>query len=116
MKINIDKIIMPLLHAFALDLPQSKWKYIEVLKANLDDIVSPFVNNLSKNYLSLTPTEVNICNLIRNGLQTKEIAQMRGVSAATIKRHREHIRRKLKIANRNINLTTYLQSDMQTKA
>ena len=115
-KINIDKIIMPLLHAFALDLPQSKWKYIEVLKANLDDIVSPFVNNLSKNYLSLTPTEVNICNLIRNGLQTKEIAQMRGVSAATIKRHREHIRRKLKIANRNINLTTYLQSNMQTKA
>ena len=115
-KINIDKIIMPLLHAFALDLPQSKWKYIEVLKTNLDDIVSPFVNNLSKNYLSLTPTEVNICNLIRNGLQTKEIAQMRGVSAATIKRHREHIRRKLKIANRNINLTTYLQSDIQTKA
>jgi DNA-binding CsgD family transcriptional regulator len=114
-KTNIDKIINPLLHALALDLPQGKWKYIEVLKTNLDEIVSPFVNNLSKNYLSLTPTEVNICNLIRNGLQTKEIARMRGVSATTIKRHREHIRRKLKIANSKINLTTYLQSDMQTK-
>ncbi len=115
-KTNIDKIIMPLLHALALDLPQGKWKYIEVLKSNLDEIVSPFVNNLSKKYLSLTPTEVNICNLIRNGLQTKEIARMRGVSAATIKRHREHIRKKLNIANSNINLTTYLQSDMQTIA
>jgi len=114
-KTNIDKIIMPLLHALALDLPQSKWKYIEVLKTNLDEIVSPFVNSLSINCLSLTPTEVNICNLIRNGLQTKEIARMRGVSAATIKRHREHIRRKLKIANSKINLVTYLQSDMQTK-
>jgi len=115
-KTNIDKIIMPLLHALALDLPQSKWKYVEVLKTNLDEIVSPFVNNLSKNCLSLTPTEVNICNLIRNGLQTKEIARMRGVSPATIKRHREHIRRKFKISNSDVNLTTYLQSDMQMKA
>jgi len=64
----------------------------------------------------LTPTEVNICNLIRNGLQTKEIARMRGVSTATIKRHREHIRRKLKIANSDVNLATYLQFAMQEKA
>ena len=111
-KTNIDKVIIPLLHALAMDLPQSKWKYIEVLKTNLDEIVSPFVNNLSRHSLSLTPTEVNICNLIRNGLQTKEIARMRGVSAATIKRHREHIRRKLKISNSKINLATYLQSDL----
>jgi len=115
-KINIDKIIMPLLHALALDLPQNKWKYVEVLKTNLEEIVSPFVSNLSENCLSLTPTEVNICNLIRNGLQTKEIARMRGVSAATIKRHREHIRRKLKLANSNVNLTTYLQTVMQARA
>ncbi|NTW16909.1 MAG: LuxR family transcriptional regulator, partial [Syntrophaceae bacterium] len=40
----------------------------------------------------------------------KEIAQLRGVSVATINRHREHIRRKLKIANCEVNLTTYLQS------
>ncbi len=115
-KTNIDKVIMPLLHALALDLPQSKWKYVEVLKANLEEIASPFVNHLSENCLSLTPTEVNICNLIRNGLQTKEIARMRGVSAATIKRHREHIRQKLKLANSNVNLTTYLQTVMQGKA
>ena len=115
-KTNIDKIIMPLLHALALDLPQSKWKYIEVLKTNLEEIVSPFVKNLSNTCLSMTPTEVNICNLIRNGLQTKEIARMRNVSTATIKRHREHIRRKLKIANSDVNLTTYLQSVMQMKA
>jgi DNA-binding CsgD family transcriptional regulator len=114
-KTNIDKVIMPLLHALALDLPQSKWKYVEVLKTNLDEIVSPFVNNLSEKCLSLTPTEVNICNLIRNGLQTKEIARMRSVSTATIKRHREHIRRKFNITNRDVNLATYLQSVMQKK-
>ena len=114
-KTNIDKVIMPLLHALALDLPQSKWKYVEVLKTNLEEIVSPFVSNLSENCLSLTPTEVSICNLIRNGLQSKEIARMRGVSTATIKRHREHIRRKFNITNSDVNLATYLQSVMQKK-
>jgi DNA-binding NarL/FixJ family response regulator len=48
--------------------------------------------------------------MIRNGLRTKEIAQLRAVSPATINRHREHIRKKLNIANNDINLTTYLQS------
>ncbi len=48
--------------------------------------------------------------MIRSGMQTKEIARIRGVSPATISRHREHIRRKLNIANDAINLTTFLQS------
>jgi DNA-binding CsgD family transcriptional regulator len=109
---NVDRILMPILHAMALDLPQTKRKYAEILKTNLEEITSPFVSHLSKPYLSLTPTEINICNMIRSGLRTKEIAEMRGVSAATINRHREHIRRKLKITNSDVNLMTYLQSNM----
>ena len=112
---NVDKILMPILHALALDLPQTQRNYIDMLRTNLEEIVSPFVSDLSRNYLSLTPTEVNICNMIRSGLQTKEIAQIRGVSVATINRHREHIRRKLKITNSDINLMTYLQSSMWNK-
>ena len=115
MQTNIDKILMPILHALALDLPQTKWKLIEVLRTNLEELVSPFVSDLSRNYLSLTPIEIQICNMIRNGLQTKEIAQIRRVSTATIKRHREHIRRKLKITNSDINLMTFLQSSMWSK-
>ena len=109
---NVDKILMPILHAMALDLPQTHRKYTELLRSNLEEIASPFVSHLSKTYLSLTPTEVNICNMIRNGLRTKEIAQTRGVSVATINRHREHIRKKLKITNSDVNLMTYLQTNM----
>ncbi|NQU14336.1 MAG: helix-turn-helix transcriptional regulator [Desulfobacteraceae bacterium] len=112
---NVDKILMPILHALALDLPQTQRNYIDMLRTNLEEIVSPFVSDLSRIYLSLTPTEVNICNMIRSGLQTKEIAKIRGVSTATINRHREHIRRKLKITNSDINLMTYLQSSMWNK-
>jgi DNA-binding NarL/FixJ family response regulator len=106
---NVDKILMPILHALVLDLPQIQRKYVELLRTNLEEIASPFISHLTKTHLSLTPTEVNICNMIQGGLRTKEIAEIRGVSMATINRHREHIRRKLKITNSDINLMTYLQ-------
>ena len=50
--------------------------------------------------------------MIRDGMPTKEIAEIRGTSPATISRHREHIRKKLGITNQVINLTTYLQATM----
>ena len=111
-RMNIDKILMPILQAFSLELPRAQRKYIEMLRTNLEEIASPFVSRLSSASLSLTPTEINICNMIRSGSRTKEIAQFRGVSTATISRHREHIRRKLKITNSDVNLVTYLQSNM----
>ena len=111
-KTNVDKILMPILHAFALELPQTQSKYIEMLKTNLEEITSPFIRHLSNSYHSLTPAEIAICNMIQNDLRTKEIAQIRGVSTATINRHRENIRRKLKITNSDVNLATYLQSSM----
>ncbi len=112
MQANVEKILMPILHELALRLPSSQRQYAELLRSNLEDIVSPFVSHLSRAHLSLTTTEIIICNMIRSGLQTKEIAGIRGVSTGTINRHREHIRRKLKIANSDVNLMTYLQSNL----
>ena len=113
---NVDKILMPILHALTLELPIIQRKYVDMLRTNLEEITSPFINHLSRKFLSLTPTEIKICNMIRNGLRTKEIAQIQGVSEATINRHREHIRQKLEIINKEINLTTYLQSSMWEEA
>lgn len=112
---NVDKILMPILHEMTIQLPSNQRQYAEMLRTYMVDIVSPFINNLSKTHLSLTTTEIAICNMIRSGLQTKEIAKIRRVSSGTINRHREHIRRKLKITNNNINLMTYLQSNILGK-
>ena len=111
-KTNVDKVLMPILLALALEIPQAQRNYVEMLKTNLEEITSQFVRHLSNSYRSLTPTEITICNMIRNGMRTKEIAQTRAVSVATINRHRESIRRKLKITNDDVNLATYLQSSM----
>lgn len=109
---NVDKILIPIIRALSQQLSPSQKKYVEILQANLEEITSPFINQLSRSYQSMTPTEIGICNMIRNGMQTKEIAQTRGVSTATINRHREKIRRKLDITNHCVNLATFLQSSM----
>jgi len=114
-RLNVERILKPVLDALALQLPSDRRSYVEVLRTGLDGITSPFVNRLAAGYQSLTPTEVSICNMIRTGMRTREIASMRGVSEATINRHREKIRRKLKITNQEVNLATYLQSDMWEK-
>lgn len=108
---NVDKILIPVLHALAVELPETQKKYVDILKRNLEEIVSPFVGRLSKTFLALTPTEISICNMIRGGLRTKDIARIRRVSVATVNRHREHIRRKLGIINSDVNLTTFLQAN-----
>ena len=106
---NVEKILLPILNELTWAVPGPKRKYVELLRNNLEDITSPFISQISQKYHSLTPTEIQICNMMRSGLRTKEIAEMRSISPATISRHRERIRRKLGIAGKDVNLATYLQ-------
>jgi DNA-binding CsgD family transcriptional regulator len=109
---NIEKILMPILQTLSSQLPDQQKKYLEILKRNLEEITSPFINKLSTSFRSMTPTEVSICNMIKDGMRTKEIAETRGISEATVNRHREKIRSKLGITNQDVNLTTFLQSNL----
>jgi len=81
-----------------------------LIRRNLEEIVEPYASRLSARFASLSPTELLTCNMVKNGLSSKDIARVRRVSVATVSRHREHIRRKLGIANTNTNLVTYLVS------
>ena len=109
---NVEKILMPILHTLALELAAPKKKYAEMIRSGLEEITSPFIKHLSQSHYSLTTTEISICNMIRIGMRTKEIAQIKGITEATVNRHRENIRRKLKITNSEVNLVTFLQQNM----
>ncbi|MCP4753909.1 MAG: LuxR family transcriptional regulator [Proteobacteria bacterium] len=109
---NVDKIIMPILHTLESEVSSDLKKYILLVKRNLEEIVSPFTNKLSNDFMSLTPVEIQISNMIKNGMSTKEIARLRYISDATVNRHRENIRKKLGIKNKKINLSTFLRTYM----
>jgi len=108
---NVDKIVMPIVYALEKDISPQNKGYINLLKQFLDEITSPYIGNLSNIFSNLTSTEIQICNMIKNGLSTKEVAKLRGVSFSTVSRHRENIRNKMGIKNKDINLHSYLQTN-----
>ncbi len=59
---------------------------------------------------ALSPRELEISVLIRNGLSTKEIASLLHISDPTVERHRNTIREKLGLTGKQVNLTTFLRS------
>lgn len=109
---NVEKVLMPILQELSIAVPKTQRKFVELLRDNLDELTSSFVSNLSRKFQSLTPTEIQICNMIKNGMRTKEIAELRRISPATVNRHRERVRRKLGIANSDTNLATFLRMNM----
>jgi PAS domain S-box-containing protein len=84
--------------------------YIDIIESNLNEIISPFVRNISAKFFKLSPTEMQVINLIRRGKTTKEIAEMMNLATSTIDFHRNNIRKKIGIKNKQINLSTYLSS------
>ncbi len=84
--------------------------YLDIIESNLNEIVSPFVRSISAKFFKLTPTEMQVINLIRRGKTTKEIAETMNLATSTIDFHRNNIRKKIGINNKQINLSTYLSS------
>lgn len=113
---NINKIIMPLLADLERGLTGSQRKCAVLLRESLLEITSPFAQDLSNRFDSLTPTEIRVSNLIRRGLSCKEIAAIEHVSPGTIGAHRFAIRRKLGLLNSDVNLQTFLQRAVADEA
>jgi PAS domain S-box-containing protein len=105
---TIEQIIMPALNKLVNDGNSTNKAYLDVLKNTLNDLSSDSVSIL-ETYDKLSPREIEICNLIKTGATSKEIADTLNISVLTVNKHRERIRRKLVISNKNINLTSYLK-------
>ncbi|MBN2225943.1 MAG: PAS domain S-box protein [candidate division Zixibacteria bacterium] len=61
-------------------------------------------------YSKLSPRETEICNLIRSGASSPEIAKRLGITVGTVKKHREIVRNKFGISSKNIKLAEFLRS------
>ena len=104
---NVEKLLLPILRK--LRLKGESVKYIDLLKKNLEDLASAFGSKISEKSYRLSPREIEICGMIRNGLTSKEISSLLYISLQTVEKHRAKIRNKLGISNTNYNLFSYLQ-------
>ena len=83
--------------------------FLKIIRTNLGEIVAPFMKDLAHKYFRLTPTEINIANLIRQGIPTRDIADQLQMTKRTIDFHRDRIREKIGIKNTKANLKAVLQ-------
>ena len=105
-KINIERVIFPILEKMKKE--KNSRTYAHILATLMKDFASSYGISLTNGSAKLTPREIEICNMIKSALSTKEIAGVLSVSIQTVEWHRKKIRQKLGIANSRINLISYL--------
>jgi PAS domain S-box-containing protein len=108
---NIKVRIIPYLDRLKqtqLDVGQSA--LMEVIERSFRDISSPFLKVISSEQFRFTPKEIEIISLIKEGKTTKEIGQFLWIGKRTVDSYRNNIRSKLNLANKKVNLRTYLLS------
>lgn len=108
---NVNERVMPLLGrvARATTLEEARAQ-LALLERQILEVVSPFLHQLSSALLALTPQEIQVASLVRDGLSTKHIAEALHVSVDAIDFHRKNIRKKLGLRDKGINLRSYLLS------
>jgi len=107
---NVEQAIIPTLLRLKESSHSSQARIFEMLETDLREITSPFLDTLKTTYTRLSPRELEVCRLIKNGMTSKEIAEALNLSVTTIHKYRELIRKKLGLVNNEVNLHTYLQS------
>jgi PAS domain S-box-containing protein len=108
---NITELIMPYLEKLKTrGLGKDDLALVHIIEDNLRNIVSPFLQNLTVTQFNLTPKELQVANLVKEGRTTKEIADFLNVSTGAIDFHRNNIRKKFGLSNQKSNLRSHLLS------
>jgi len=84
---------------------------LDVLETNVNSLYS-VSDNHHEIINIMTDQEMRVVALIKRGLTSQKISDLLCISEDTVKTHRKNIRKKLKIQNSNINLISYLKSNM----
>lgn len=106
---NIEQLINPYLQNLKhTNLSDRQANLLEIIETNLAEILSPFAHRFSTLKYKLTPKEIQIANLIKQGKTNKEIAEIMSLSVRTIEFHRTKIRSKFGLKNGKDNLQAHL--------
>lgn len=108
---NVKKLILPSIDKLKkLKLNETQMNHVSIIESHLKEIISPFLNNLATKHFDLTPRELEIAALVREGRTTKEMTEYLNISAMAVDFHRKNIRLKLGIKNTKTNLRSMLLS------
>ena len=106
---SYESIILPFVTKLKKISPGKKHEnLLDIIESNLMEVTSVFSKRLNDPIRCLTPTEIQIAAMVKQGLTNKEIADVMNVAVRTVTSHRDAIRTKLGIKNQKVNLMSYL--------
>jgi DNA-binding CsgD family transcriptional regulator len=108
---NVRKLVIPYLEELNYrKMDERSRNLVEIILQRLEEIVSPFLNRLASLNRLLTPREIDVAAMVREGKTSKEIAELLTISVSGVDFHRKQIRSKLDLTNEKSNLRSYLLS------
>jgi len=106
---NVKKLVLPYVEKLNNSrMNDRQMVYLNIIKSNLEDIIAPFLHQLSSKYSDLTPNEIQVAGFVKEGKTTKEIAELLNSSKGAIDFHRNNLRKKLGLRNTKTNLRAFL--------
>ncbi len=108
---NVKEMIFPYIEKLETSqLSNKQMVYLDIAKSHLKDIIAPFMHQLSSKYSDLTPSEIKVAGLVKDGKTTKEMAELLNLSIGAVNFHRNNLRKKLGLRNKRTNLRSHLLS------
>ena len=108
---NVKELVLPYVEKLKNSRLRPKDKTLaEIIETHLNDIISPLLQKLSHARILLTPQEMQVASLVKDGRTSKEIADILNISEATVNFHRKNLRDKFGIKGKQANLRSYLLS------
>lgn len=108
---NVRELILPYVEKLIdADMSGRERIMLEVVRERLQEIISPFLNRLTSLGTILTPREIHVATMVREGKTSKEIADVMLISPSAVDFHRKQIRKKLNLSGSGKNLRSYLLS------
>lgn len=108
--LNVKELLLPYVNRLKKSpLTENQKNYVEFLETHLQKIISSFAQRLTSRHMNITPRELQVANLVKEGKGSKEIAEILNTTERTVVAHRINLRKKLGLRKDN-NLRTYLLS------
>jgi DNA-binding CsgD family transcriptional regulator len=93
---NATKLVEPFFdRLYETRLTEQQQVLVDILRANIRELTSPFASKYSTKMTRLTPTEIQIANLVKQGKRSKEIAEILQLSPGTVDVHRKNIKKRI---------------------
>jgi DNA-binding CsgD family transcriptional regulator len=102
---NVEKYIKPSLEYLKKTVDAEN---VDLVNGLIDEIVYPITKKRSSAISALTPRELQVAALVKEGFSSKEIADKFCVTQKAVDYHRLNIRKKLRLS-RSDNLRSYLE-------